>query len=133
MTSTPHSDATTANPQPWRDTGLSPDARAQSMLDVMTEAEKLQLVYGMMPVKLDFVKNQPPIPADAVGSAGYVAGIDRLGLPALQETDASLGIANPGNVRPGDQATALPAAIATAASFDPAIAYAGGAMIGNEA
>lgn len=133
MTSTHAPDIATPQKQPWHDADLSPDVRAQSLLDVMTEAEKLQLVHGMMPVKLDFVKNQPPIPADAVGSAGYVAGIDRLGLPALQETDASLGIANPGNVRPGDQATALPAAIATAASFDPAIAYAGGAMIGNEA
>ncbi|HEY9132985.1 MAG TPA: glycoside hydrolase family 3 C-terminal domain-containing protein, partial [Dyella sp.] len=64
---------------------------------------------------------------------GYVPAIPRLGIPALQESDAGLGVANSGTMRPGDTATPLPAGLATAASFDPQIAYNGGAMIGGEA
>jgi beta-glucosidase len=51
----------------------------------------------------------------------------------LQETDASLGITNPNNIRPGDTAVALPSSVATAATFDPDIAYRNGAVLGREA
>ncbi|KAK0348588.1 hypothetical protein LTR94_036625, partial [Friedmanniomyces endolithicus] len=51
----------------------------------------------------------------------------------IKESDASLGVANQVEQRKGDVATALPSGLATAASFDPAIALAGGRMIGSEA
>ncbi len=70
----------------------------------------------------------PPKPAGAIGSAGYVPGA-----PALQETDASLGITNPNNIRPGDTAVALPSSVATAASFDPDVAYRNGVLLGRAA
>ena len=54
-------------------------------------------------------------------------------MPALCETDASLGVTNPGNVRPGDGATALPSGLALAAGWDPALAFEAGAVVGNEA
>ena len=57
----------------------------------------------------------------------------RLGIPALQESDAGLGVANPFNVRPGASATPLPSSLALAATWDKTAAYAGGAMIGQEA
>ena len=47
-------------------------------------------------------------------------------------SDASLGVTNPG-FRPGDTATALPAALALGASFHPELARAAGAAIGREA
>ena len=47
-------------------------------------------------------------------------------------SDAGLGVTNPG-YRPGDTATALPAGLALAASFNPALARAAGAVIGAEA
>jgi beta-glucosidase len=109
----------------------SPDARAHALLGQMTQAEKFQLVrsaFGEPDPAHGLAK-----PAGALGSAGYVAGIPRLGIPAQQLSDAGLGVANPINVRPGDGATSLPAGLATAASWDPQVAYAGGAMIGNEA
>jgi beta-glucosidase len=65
-------------------------------------------------------------------SAGYVPGVPRLGVPALRMTDASLGVTNPG-YRPGDTATALPAALALGASFNPALAREAGALLGREA
>ncbi len=113
----------------WVDPDLSPDARAELALGAMTLDEKIALVHGGFGMPF----NGKPKPDGAIGSAGYVAGIPRLGIPALQESDAGLGVANPVNVRPGDEATALPSGLAIAASFDPALAERGGAMIGAEA
>ncbi len=58
-------------------------------------------------------------------------GSPRLGVPALYESDASLGVANAG--RENDDATPLPSGLAIASTFSPELAFAGGAMIGKEA
>jgi beta-glucosidase-like glycosyl hydrolase len=50
-------------------------------------------------------------------NTGYVAGVPRLGIPSLRETDASLGVTNPLGICPADLATALPSSLALAASF----------------
>ena len=108
--------------RPWMNPRLPPDQRAELALKVMTQDEKFQLLrtdYG----------DAHPRPPGALGSAGYQPAITRLGLPAIQASDAGLGVAKPHDVG----ATALPSGLATAASFDPALAYAGGAMIGSEA
>ena len=108
--------------RPWMNPRLPPDQRAELVLKVMTQDEKFQLLrtdYG----------DAHPRPPGALGSAGYQPAITRLGLPAIQASDAGLGVAKPHDVG----ATALPSGLATAASFDPALAYAGGAMIGSEA
>src|SRR5215813_1895907 len=66
-------------------------------------------------------------------SAGYTPGIARLGIPALQSSDASMGVTNPG-YRPDDKgATAFPASIIVGSSFNPALAREGGVAIGREA
>ncbi|WP_339528137.1 glycoside hydrolase family 3 N-terminal domain-containing protein, partial [Pseudomonas sp. EL_65y_Pfl2_R96] len=73
-------------------------------------------------------------PADAhSGSAGYVPAIARLGIPAQHQTDAGVGVATQGGAPVKRERTALPSNLATAASWDVAIARAGGAMIGDEA
>jgi len=117
---------TAAAPQPWMNRALSPDARAGLVLAQMTRDEKRQLVMGT---------SQRP-EGDPVGVAGYVAGIPRLGIPPLRETNAELGVGIPldgKTARPEDEATALPSGLATAASWNPAIARANGVMIGAEA
>ncbi len=121
---------------PWMNTTLSPDARADLIQAQMTQDEEFVLIDGY--VGLDQKWNwhgpvpqwiKPLLPR----SAGFVPGIPRLGIPALTESDASLGVANGGNMRPGDTATALPSSLLTAATWDPDIAFAGGAMVGAEA
>lgn len=112
----------------WRDTALSADARAALVVKAMTLDEKIAMVHGTFGSSV-----RKANPADQRVGAGHVPGVPRLGIPDLYETDAGLGIANGGRMRPGDVATAMPSALATAASFDPALAYAGGAMIGAEA
>jgi beta-glucosidase len=115
--------------RPWLDSTSPPEIRAALVLDAMTLDEKISLVHG----HVAFPFNGKPKPNDAIGSAGYVAGVPRLGIPALQESDAGLGVANPHNVRPGDVATPLPSGLAMAATFDATLVERAGAMIGAEA
>ena len=104
--------------RPWSDTSLPAAQRAQMALDRMTDQEKLSLVHGVIAAPW----GGKPRPDGSVGSAGYVSGVPRLGIPALQETDAELGVANPGDVRSGDTATAMPSDLALASTWDPALA-----------
>jgi beta-glucosidase len=108
---------------------LSPSERAEQTLARMTESEKLTLLRG----GLGAPWGGEPKPAGSIGSAGYVAGVPRLGIPALQETDAELGVANPGNIRPGDGATAMPSDLALASTFDLEMARRQGERVGAEA
>lgn len=105
----------------------SADARAAAIVARMTPAEKIATTSIAVGSALQ------KDPRERRVGAGYMPANPRLGTPALYETDASLGVANANEQRRGDSATALPSALATAASFDPAIARAGGAMIGAEA
>jgi beta-glucosidase len=103
-------------------------ARAAAIVAKMTLDEKIGLVHGLFP---PFAKGKTK--NELIPSAGHIDGVPRLGVPLLRESDASLGVANQVEQRKGDVATALPSSLATAASFDPEIAHAGGVMIGAEA
>ncbi|OBF60057.1 glycosyl hydrolase [Mycobacterium sp. 852002-50816_SCH5313054-b] len=98
----------------------------------MTDDERFSLLVGVMGAGELWPLRDERIPPGVPMSAGYVPGIPRLGVPALSMSDAGLGVTNPG-YRPGDTATALPAGLALAASFDPALARAAGGLIGREA
>ena len=102
-----------------------PDARAQALVEQMTRAEKIRIVHGHYP---NIMADKP---ADVPQSAGYVPGIERLGIPAQRMTDASLGVAA-AHQHEHDN-TALPSGLAQAASFDPRMAYVAGRTIGSEA
>jgi beta-glucosidase len=119
---------------PWFNTKLSPDKRAELAVAAMTTDEQFALVRGYVGVTI----SAPGVgnivaPAEARQSSGYVPGVPRLGIPALWETDASMGVANMFNMRKGDIATAFPSTLILAASFNPELAYRQGAVIGTEA
>jgi len=118
--------------RPWLNTSLSPEARAKAALAAMTLDEKLRLIFGysdqalteLAKVSDDIVS--PDLKTYVVtrqvkGSAGFVPGVPRLGIPDQTQTDASMGVRN--SFIPS---TALPSSLATAASFDPAVSHAGG-------
>jgi beta-glucosidase len=116
---------------PWLDKSLAVEKRVDLLLAQMTTDEKVALLHG--PMAVAFVPGMK-MPEGAIGSAGYVPGNTRLGIPALQESDASLGVANPMMVRgAADMSTPLPSSLALAATFNPDIAFAGGQMVGAEA
>jgi beta-glucosidase len=126
--------AAPGNERTWMDVRKSPDERATLAVAAMTLDEQIGLLHGPMAIALP-VPGFPPLtlPPDAVPGAGYIPGVPRLGIPSLRETDASLGIGNPVDVRPGDVATALPSSLALASSFEPELAHRVGAMLGQEA
>lgn len=109
-----------------------PDIRAREAESRMTDDERFALVVALMGAGEMWPLRDERIPAGVPMSAGYVPGIPRLGVPPLLMSDAGLGVTNPG-FRPGDTATALPAGLALAASFDPPLARAAGNVIGAEA
>jgi len=96
------------------------DQRADALLSRMTQAQKLQLVHGAGGP----VTNIPALP---LGAGGYIPGIPELGIPALYFVDGSLGLADA-----SAPATALPSALASAASWDTDLAYKFGSVIGAE-
>lgn len=109
-----------------------PDLRAREVEAQMTDDERFSLLVGVMGAGEMWPLRDERIPQGVPMSAGYVPGVPRLGVPALLMSDAGLGVTNPG-YRPGDTATALPAGLALAAGFDPALARASGEVIGREA
>lgn len=109
-----------------------PDARAREVEAGMTDDERFALLVSVMGAGDMWPVRDERIPAGVPMSAGYVPGIPRLGVPALLMSDAGLGVTNPG-FRPGDTATALPAGLSLAASFNPSLARAAGEVIGREA
>ena len=108
---------------------FDPDKQAEALVKQMTPQERNILLHGYFsrPNRL----RSAPLPG-APWAAGYTPGIARLGIPALAETDASLGVAWVNGHR-AQPATALPSSLSLASSWDIKIAYAGSAAIAQDA
>ncbi|WP_457417770.1 beta-glucosidase [Roseateles sp. P5_E7] len=126
-----------ADAQPWMDKARTSTQRTELLLKAMTLEEKLLLLFGyasgdqLAQVDSTIIPgvNAKEVAAKVIpGSAGYIPGIPRLGIPAQYQADASIGVRNPYLER-----TSLPSSLATAASWDPRVTEAGGKMIGLEA
>jgi beta-glucosidase len=121
--------------RPWLDPNFPVETRTDMVLDAMTQDEKFHYLSTHFGARFEGgppSMDRPP-PAGALGTPGYLPALERLGLPPLHEVDGPLGIANTNNMRPGDTATPLPAGILTAATWNPSLAFDGGAMIAREA
>ncbi len=91
----------------------APSAKVRDLLRRMTLEEKLSLLHGARD------------PMD-LGEAGYWPGLPRLGIPPLRLADG------PAGVHVNVDATALPAPVALAATFDPGAARQYGAAAGSD-
>ncbi len=112
---------------PWMNKSLSPDERADLVLKEMTLDEKVALLHGVgMPT--DDPVNAENGPSNR--GVGYAVGVPRLGIPGIDMSDAAYGVRSSGVN--GRYATALPANVAAAASWDPEAAFEYGALIGRE-
>jgi beta-glucosidase len=132
-----NSPVTEAQPLPWMNTALPPEQRAALLVGAMTLAQKEQQLVGNAPEIV------PELP-QCLG-ARHVRGIASLAIPTLRITNGPVGIGQNDCVDPSvmgfgaftdpssAKATALPSAIALAASFDPAVASEFGNVIGTEA
>ncbi|KVS32406.1 glycoside hydrolase family 3 C-terminal domain-containing protein [Burkholderia cepacia] len=113
-----------AGPVAPADPDAAADQRAAALVAQLTNDEKLQLVHGTGLPALDL---GGPFPADALNGASYIPGVPRLGIPAVSSADSAGGV-NVKNAR----VTALPAPVALAATWDPALAGAYGTRIALE-
>ena len=94
---------------------LSPVSRAELLVHEMTLDEKILEIHMM----------------DTRDHPREVPAIERLGIPALKITNGPAG-AGPGDARPTQPATALPSALALAASWDPQLANTFGRVAAEE-
>ena len=92
------------------------ERRVSELLAKMTLDEKLKLVFGYFAT--DWQGQHPPAGV-RYGSAGFVPGIERLGITPQWETDAGIGVATQGGAAEKRLRTALPSGIATAATWNP--------------
>jgi len=112
---------------PWMNPSLSLDERASMVVKEMTLDEKISMLHGTGMPGLGEVS---PLHINSNGGAGYVVEIPRLGIPAINMSDAAYGVRASGEN--GRYSTALPACIAGAASWDPQGGFEFGALIGRE-
>ena len=112
---------------PWMNPALSPDERAAMVVKEMTIDEKIQLLHG---TGMAGLSPMSPLAVRSNGGAGYVVEIPRLGIPAIQMSDAAYGVRMSG--QNGRYSTALPSCVAGAASWDLQGSFEYGALIGRE-
>jgi beta-glucosidase len=108
------------------------DVWAREVEEQMTDDERFSLLISLAGSSTVAPTHDERFPEDVTTCTSYTPGVPRLGVPALLMSDSSMGIVNP-DFRPGDTATALPASIVLASSFNPELARIGGRMIALEA
>ena len=114
--------------QPWMNSKLSPENRAELVLKQMTLEEKIALLHGNGMAHAP--QWQMPLTPISNGGAGYVEGVPRLGIPPIFISDAAYGVRDSG--ANGRYSTALPSDLAAASGWDPRGACEYGALIGRE-
>ena len=112
---------------PWMDRSLSPDQRADLVLQQMTFDEKIQLVHG---TGWGVLRDGDPVPARSNLGAGFVPGIDRLGIPDINLADSAVGVRMA--ALQGRYATPLPSSLALAATWNLDAANLYGSVLGRE-
>lgn len=113
--------------QPWMNTSLSPDQRADLVVQQMTLDEKIQMVHG---TGWGVLTPGSPIPERSNFGAGYVPGIERLGIPDINLADSAVGVRMA--AYQSRYATLLPSTLGAASSWDPQAAFLYGSVIGRE-
>jgi beta-glucosidase len=110
---------------PWTDKSLSPDKRADLLIEQMTLDEKIAQLHNTRET------GKPLVPAQWLGGeCCFFPGVPRLGIPDIQMTDGRSGVGSAG--RRSRYATALPSALAYAASWDLKLASEYGSVLGRE-
>jgi beta-glucosidase len=113
----PPSRGGTSAARPWLNRNESPEQRARQLVEQMTLDEEISQMHTTFKA--------------AGGIARLVPGIPRLGVPDFRITNGPAGVGT-GSVATQPAATALPAPVALAATFDPSLARTYGVVEGTE-
>jgi beta-glucosidase len=122
-----HTTTPDTSKMPWMNKALSPDERADLVIGQMTLDEKIQMVHG---TGWGVLRAGAPISPRSNFGAGFMAGIDRLGIPDINLADSAVGIRMA--AYQSRYATLLPSTLGAAASWDPDGALLYGSVIGRE-
>ena len=101
--------------RPWMNKSLSPEKRAELLVHAMTLDEKISQIH---------MRDIREFPREVIA-------IERLGLPTFKISNGPLG-AGPGDSRQPQPATAFPAALALAATWEPKLAESFGRTAAEE-
>ena len=112
---------------PWMDTSLSPEERANLLIDAMTLEQKM-LQIAMNPHD-NAEHGLEDCEFTRIGR--HVESIPELGIPVVRMTNGPSGVGG-GDCATDPEATGLPSGIGVAASFDQENAYAWGDLAGAE-
>lgn len=105
----------TADERAWCDVSLTADERAALLVAAMSLEQKIDMLAG----------DDPSAAFTGDPYVGIVNGVPELGIPPIRMSDGPVGVR-------GSAATAMPVPLALGATFNPELAYATGAAIGNE-
>ncbi|WP_251839924.1 beta-glucosidase family protein [Oceanitalea stevensii] len=120
------------------DTSLSPEERADLLIDAMTLDQKIQQISNEPVYNEDLdVDGDPDTDdrtrwdCDFTPVGRHIEGIPELGIPDFRQANGGTGIRG-GDCVPEPVATALPAQVASAATFNSDIAYEWGELLDVE-
>lgn len=124
---------TQAAPMPWLDSSKSPEQRAELLINAMSLDQKIQQLAN------EPVYNEDLDDGDPDNNQGcnftpvgrHIEGIPELGIPDFRQANGGTGIRG-GDCTPEPTATALPAQIASAATFNRLIGREWGQLLDTE-
>jgi beta-glucosidase len=112
---------------PWMNKALSPDERADLVLKELTLDEKISMVHG---AGWGVLRKGAPVDPHSNFAAGYMPGIERLGIPGIDLADSAVGLRMA--AYQARYATLLPSTLGAASSWNPDAAFLYGSVIGRE-
>jgi beta-glucosidase len=111
--------------EPWMDASVPPAERAQRLVAAMTLDEIIEQI------SLNTGPN-PNLPGCGKhNDTRHIEGLPRLHIPTVRLTNGPIGVAG-GDCDPNPQTTAVPTALAVAASWDPEVSFRWGQVAGLE-
>jgi beta-glucosidase len=113
---------------PWSDKSMPPDRRADLLIEKMTLDEKIQLLHGSQGGRGGAAA--APTASRSNGGAGWVPGIQRLGMPDINMADSAVGVTR--GAAESRYSTLLPSALGLAASWNSDLGLLYGQVIGRE-
>jgi len=123
---------------PWMNTSLTPEQRADLLIDAMTLDQKLKQLYNEPIYNKDLdvdgdpnTKNPTRLDCDFTPVGRHIEGIPELAIPDFRMANGGTGIRG-GDCSPEPVATALPAQIASAATWNRQLNFQWGQLLDVE-
>jgi beta-glucosidase len=123
---------------PWMDASLDPEQRADLLIDAMTLDQKLQQIYNEPVYNEDLdadgvpdTENPGRLDCNFTVVGRHIEGIPELAIPDFRQANGGTGIRG-GDCSPEPVATALPAQVAGAATFNRDLNFRWGQLLDVE-